>query len=95
MEEDGAFLVDINSSCYSSVIYSTSEPLLYECTAYCGASEHIADLTNNHSSNQPVNGSIILRLPPPMHDYYHCIVTGTTADGSIVFRRRKKQAVSG
>ena len=92
--DDGVVSVDVTSSCYSSVVCSPMEPI-DECTAYCGVSGNIEDLTNSGSNTELVNGVITIRLPPATGTSYHCVVTGSRDDGSIVFRGRQQQTVSG
>ena len=86
--------MDASSSCYSSVVCSPMEPI-DACTAYCGVSGNIEDLTNIGSSSELVDGVITIRLPPATGTSYHCVVTGSRDDGSIVFRGRQQQIVSG
>ena len=90
--DDGVVSVDVSSSCYSSVVCSMGP--IDECTAYCGASGNIEDLTNSGSSSELVDGVITIRLPPATGTSYHCVVTGSRG-GSIVFRGRQQQTVSG
>ena len=94
--DDDVVSVDVTSSCYSSVLCSPMEPI-DECTAYCGVSGNIEDLimTNSGSSSELVNGVITIRLPPATGTSYHCVVTGSRDDGSIVFRGRQQQTLSG
>ena len=94
--DDDVVSVDVTSSCYSSVLCSPMEPI-DECTAYCGVSGNIEDLimTDSGSSSELVNGVITIRLPPATGTSYHCVVTGSRDDGSIVFRGRQQQTLSG
>ena len=94
--DDDVVSVDVTSSCYSSVLCSPMEPI-DECTAYCGVSGNIEDLimTNSGSSSELVNGVITIRLPSATGTSYHCVVTGSRDDGSIVFRGRQQQTLSG
>ena len=93
---DELFSVDVNSSCYSIVTYSLgpSEPI-QECTAYCGPSDSVTALTMNGSSSGTGNGIIIIQLPPATGDIYHCVVSGSRDDGTVVFRGRQQQTVRG
>ena len=90
----GVVSVDVSSPCYSSVLCSPMEPI-DECTAYCGVSGNIEDLTISGSSSELVDGVITIRLPPATGTSYHCVVTGSRDDGSIAFRGRQQQIVSG
>ena len=89
---DDLFSVDINSSCYSIVTCSPMEPI-QECTAYCGPSDDVTALKINGSDTG--NGTITIQLPPATGDIYHCVVSGSRNDGTVVFRGRQQQTVRG
>ena len=89
---DDLFSVDINSSCYSIVTCSPMEPI-QECTAYCGPSDSVTALKINGSDTG--NGTITIQLPPATGDIYHCVVSGSRDDGTVVFRGRQQQTVRG
>ena len=86
---DDLFSVDVNSSCYSIVTCSPMEPI-QECTAYCGPSDNVTALTMDTGS-----GIITIQLPPATGDIYHCVVSGSRDDGTVVFRGRQQQTVRG
>ena len=73
----------------------TAVMLLQECTAYCGPSDSVTALTVNGSSTDTGNGTITIQLPPATGDSYHCVVSGSRDDGTVVFRGRQQQTVRG
>ena len=87
---DDLFSVDVNSSCYSIVTCSPMESI-QECTAYCGPSDNVTALTTSGTGN----GIITIQLPPATGDIYHCVVSGSRDDGTVVFRGRQQQTVRG
>ena len=91
---DDLFSVDVNSSCYSIVTCSPME-LIQECTAYCGPSDNVTALTTSRSSTDTGSGTITIQLPPATGDIYHCVVSGSRDDGTVVFRGRQQQTVRG
>ena len=91
---DDLFSVDINSSCYSIVTCSPIEPI-QECTAYCGPSDNVTALTTSRSSMDTGSESITIQLPPATGDIYHCVVSGSRDDGTVVFRGRQQQTSEG
>ena len=91
---DDLFSVDVNSSCYSIVTCSPMEPI-QECTAYCGPSDDVTALTTNRSSTDTGSGTITIQLPPATGGIYHCVVSGSRDDGTVVFRGRQQQTVKG
>ena len=90
------FSVEVNSLCFATV---TCYGEVQECTAYCGASEDIADLTNNMTSSiSEGGGNISIQLPPPTGDVYYCIVSGidsmASGSGQGDFRGRQNRTVT-
>ena len=79
--------VDINGSCYSLVSCLAMDSL-QTCTVYCGASADFASLNNNGSVTSTDGDDITVQLPPATGQEYHCIVSGSTGDGSTLFRFR-------
>ena len=73
--------VDINGSCYSLVSCLAMDSL-QTCTVYCGASADFASVTSTDGDD------ITVQLPPATGQEYHCIVSGSTGDGSTLFRFR-------
>ena len=91
---DDLFSVDVNSSCYSIVTCSPMEPI-QECTAYCGPSDDVTALITNRGSIDTGSGTITIQLPPATGDIYHCVVSGSRNNGTVVFRGRQQQTVRG
>ena len=88
--------MDVNSSCYSIITCSPGpSELIQECTAYCGPSDSVAALTTNRSSTDTGSETITIQLPPATGDIYHCVVSGSRGDGTVVFRGRQQQTVRG
>ena len=79
--------VDINGSCYSLVSCLAMDSL-QTCAVYCGASADFASLKNNGSVTNTDDDDITVQLPPATGQEYHCIVSGSTGDGSTLFRFR-------
>ena len=93
---DDLFSVDVNSSCYSIVTcFPAPMESIQECTAYCGPSDNVTALTTSGSSMDTGSGTITIQLPPATGDIYHCIVSGSRDDGTVVFRGRQQQTVRG
>ena len=61
---------------------------LQTCAVYCGASADFASLKNNGSVTSTDGDDITVQLPPATGQEYHCIVSGSTGDGSTLFRFR-------
>ena len=79
--------VDINGSCYSLVSCLAMDSL-QTCSVYCGASADFASWKNNGSVTNTDGDDITVQLPPATGQEYHCIVSGSTGDGSTLFRFR-------
>ena len=79
--------VDINGSCYSLVSCLAMDSL-QTCAVYCGASADFASLKNDGSVTSTDGDDITVQLPPATGQEYHCIVSGSTGDGSTLFRFR-------
>ena len=79
--------MDINGSCYSTVSCLAMDSL-QTCTVYCGASADFASLKHDGSVTSTDGDDITVQLPPATGQEYHCIVSGSTGDGSTLIRFR-------
>ena len=86
--------VNINGSC-KSLVSCLAMDSLQTCTVYCGPSADFASLNNTDSATGSGGDDITLQLPPALGREYHCIVSGTASDGSILFRARAMEITLG
>ena len=81
---------DITGACYSVItcLAVKSMESLERCAVYCGISANLTSLSKSGSATGTGNSDITVRLPPVVGEEYHCIVSGISEDGSILFRVR-------